>query len=183
MKELLEVLRVQRHDFMNHLQIISGMVQLNKSDRVFGYIQELSRVMSEEGKIIALALPEAAAALLINRHQAVGRGVELHYNITTNLAGCQLTGAELAEIIHALIKEAIRETVSANCIPGEVFVDINDEGAAYLLQLSFVCSRGKFTKPLEMLEELCRDCGAGISCSWAAEDRMQLRVELPKGKL
>ncbi|MFZ5641284.1 MAG: Spo0B domain-containing protein [Bacillota bacterium] len=181
MKELLEVLRVQRHDFMNHLQIISGMIQLNKTDRVFGYIQELSREMSEAGRITALALPEAAAALLINSHRAVKRGVRLQMSISTNLAGCKLTGPAVADIIDHLVTAAVRETCGANCMPGEVFVDIKEEGAGFTLAVSFVCGRDNFTgEHVEPLEELCREKGAGLRCRWAADGKVQLRAEIPK---
>lgn len=180
MKEMLEVLRVQRHDFMNHLQIISGMIQLNKSDQVFGYIRELAMKMSEAGKITALTLPEAAVALLVSRHQAVKQGVEVHINAATNLAGSKLAGPALAEIIDGLITFAVREAGGENCMPGEVFVDIREEGAGFILAVSFVCGREKLAGPPEALANLCQKHGAGLQCAWAAEDKMQLRVELLK---
>lgn len=183
MKELLEVLRVQRHDFMNHLQIISGMIQLNKSDQVFGYISELAREMSEAGRITALTLPEVAAALLVSRHRAVRQGVEVRISIATNLAGSKLTGPALAETIEGLIALAVRETCGENCMPGEVFVDIKENGAGFILAVTFVCSREKFAGPPEALENMCRKHGAGFRCAWVAEDKVQLRVEIPKDRV
>ena len=38
LKKILEVLRIQRHDFMNHLQVIYGYIQLGnleKAKRIF----------------------------------------------------------------------------------------------------------------------------------------------------
>jgi len=181
MKELLEVLRVQRHDFMNHLQIISGMIQLNKTDRAFRYIQELAREMSEAGKITALKKPEAAAALLVNRHRAAGRDVEVRLAITTDLAGCRLDGPALADLIDSLITAGVRETCGEACMPGEVFVDIKEEDAGFILAVSFVCGRDKYAgEPLESLEALCRGHGVTLRCGWAAEDKVQLRAEIPK---
>lgn len=181
MKELLDVLRVQRHDFINHLQIISGMIQLNKQDRVFGYIQEIAREMTEAGKINALAQPEAAAALLIARNKAVKHGVEVHFGISSNLAGCKLGGPALADVIERLIDTAIRETCGDKCMPGEIFVDINEQGNGFMVAVSFVCRRQVFAgEPLESLEHICRGHGVRVRCGWAAEDKVQLRVELPK---
>ena len=42
-EELNQLLRLQRHDFLNHLQVIHAMVQLGKGDRAISYIEELAR--------------------------------------------------------------------------------------------------------------------------------------------
>lgn len=42
-EEVLQLLKVQRHDFMNHLQVIYTMVQLGKTDQALSYITKLSR--------------------------------------------------------------------------------------------------------------------------------------------
>lgn len=42
-KEMLQLLKVQRHDFVNHLQVIYTMIQLGKNDQALTYITELSR--------------------------------------------------------------------------------------------------------------------------------------------
>ena len=41
--EITKLLRIQRHDFVNHLQVIHTMIQLGKSDLALNYIMELSR--------------------------------------------------------------------------------------------------------------------------------------------
>ena len=41
--EITKLLRIQRHDFVNHLQVIHTMIQLDKSDLALNYIMELSR--------------------------------------------------------------------------------------------------------------------------------------------
>lgn len=34
-REIISLLRWQRHDFLNHLQVISGYLQLKKNDRAW----------------------------------------------------------------------------------------------------------------------------------------------------
>lgn len=41
--ENIQILRKQRHDFMNHIQIIYGYLQLQREDMAVKYIQKLSR--------------------------------------------------------------------------------------------------------------------------------------------
>lgn len=40
--ELLRLLRVQRHDFINHLQVIHAMLQLRRTDKALAYIENLA---------------------------------------------------------------------------------------------------------------------------------------------
>lgn len=42
-EELMRLLRCQRHDFMNHLQVIHGMIQLGKFNEVKAYIEDLAQ--------------------------------------------------------------------------------------------------------------------------------------------
>ncbi|MCX7780831.1 MAG: Spo0B domain-containing protein [Negativicutes bacterium] len=41
--ELARLLRVQRHDFINHAQVIHAFLQLGKTERAMHYIEELCR--------------------------------------------------------------------------------------------------------------------------------------------
>ncbi|BBB89740.1 MAG TPA: Spo0B domain-containing protein [Methylomusa anaerophila] len=41
--EVMKLLRVQRHDFLNHLQVIHAMIQLGKSDKALQYIEKLAQ--------------------------------------------------------------------------------------------------------------------------------------------
>lgn len=41
--ELTRLLRIQRHDFINHAQVIHAFLQLGKADRAMRYIEELCK--------------------------------------------------------------------------------------------------------------------------------------------
>lgn len=41
--ELIRLLRLQRHDFVNHAQVIHAYLQLGKSDRAMQYIEDLCK--------------------------------------------------------------------------------------------------------------------------------------------
>ena len=57
MKELLEVLRVQRHNFLNHLQVISGLLQLKKYDRVSEYIMNIGQEYNQASMLGRIEAP------------------------------------------------------------------------------------------------------------------------------
>jgi len=42
-EELERLLRVQRHDFINHLQVIHAMLQLGRAEKALMYIDDLAK--------------------------------------------------------------------------------------------------------------------------------------------
>jgi sensor histidine kinase regulating citrate/malate metabolism len=41
--ESVELLRIQRHDFINHLQVIHALLQLGRAEKALTYIEELAK--------------------------------------------------------------------------------------------------------------------------------------------
>ena len=52
--EIINLLKKQRHDFVNHLQVIHALIQLGRNEKAITYIEDLakdSRLISETLKI------------------------------------------------------------------------------------------------------------------------------------
>lgn len=52
--ELTKLLRAQRHDFINHMQVIHAMLQMGRSEQAMRYIEDLakdSRLISDALKL------------------------------------------------------------------------------------------------------------------------------------
>lgn len=52
--ESINLLKIQRHDFVNHLQVIHALLQLGRTEKALAYIEELakdSRLISDTLKI------------------------------------------------------------------------------------------------------------------------------------
>jgi len=103
----LEFMSVQRHDFLNHLQVISGLVQLNKVDRVREYINQVSLEVERLSRVGHLHVPEVAAALLIGHFIASKHQVEVIYEISTNLKTCSIPGKILAEVVEEVFDQSL----------------------------------------------------------------------------
>lgn len=41
--ESMHLLRIQRHDFINHLQVIHALIQLGRTEKALIYIEELAK--------------------------------------------------------------------------------------------------------------------------------------------
>lgn len=64
LSELLQWYRLQRHDYMNHWQVIMGNLQLNRPEEALAYMRETSAGSLEEQKIAQIPEPYLAAIML-----------------------------------------------------------------------------------------------------------------------
>ncbi len=111
----LEMMSVQRHDFLNHLQVISGLVQLNKGDRVKEYIRQISAEMEHLGKLARISAPEVTAVLLLGYFLAYKHQVKVLFDINTNVECCPVSG----EILVEALEDAFRLTMECCLAPQE----------------------------------------------------------------
>lgn len=136
-RALLEVIQVQRHDFLNHLQVVSGLLQLNKTERVRDYIKEVCVEYGQFGKIIHLNLPEATAALLINHNEAQKHQVEVVYNIQTTFAECLVPGDVVGMVLQEVLSQSLACLSSQEVNMRLLKIAIRSGEKKYSVQCSF----------------------------------------------
>lgn len=112
LEKLLEVIQVQRHDFLNHLQVISGLLQLNKVDRVREYIGQIGMEMAQLSKTSRVKIPEVTAALLAGFNDASMSQIELELTINSNLAQCAVPGPVVGEAVERCLNYAFATMAS-----------------------------------------------------------------------
>lgn len=105
---LLEVIQVQRHDFLNHLQVISGLLQLNKGERVKDYINQVCGQYEKLSRLTRIASPEVKAVLLIAGYTASKKQVELLFDIQTSMESLGVPGDVAGEALERCITNALK---------------------------------------------------------------------------
>ncbi|MDN5347286.1 MAG: hypothetical protein PWP65_850 [Clostridia bacterium] len=88
--EALALLRAQRHSFLNHLQVISGFLQLGKPERALDYLKEVQLELENWGRIMRLKVPEVAFVSLCKLEKARMQEIATNIDTSTNLAGFNL---------------------------------------------------------------------------------------------
>ncbi len=58
--ELIRLLKIQRHDFMNHIQVIHSLLQIGKTDRVLQYIENMAIEGTSVDEFIRVHLPNCS---------------------------------------------------------------------------------------------------------------------------
>lgn len=104
--DLVRLLRVQRHGFLNHLQVISGWLQLKRPERALHYIDVVRRKREQDGRLLKLADWRLLALLLDKTASAETAEVEVEWQIDSDMEGAP---PELLEWLDRAFDEASAE--------------------------------------------------------------------------
>jgi len=182
-RALLEVIRVQRHDFLNHLQVISGLVQLNKSDRVRDYIREITGDFERMGRIIHLKSPEATAVFLVAGLRAAERQIELDVRIEGDLAGCAVPGAVMERALESVFALALSALAPPEISDRRLRVYLDGKGEHCALRLHWISPDGMdadgLREGLAGVDELLVPCGGETGLT-VESDRTEIFILLPR---
>jgi len=133
----LEIIQVQRHDFLNHLQVISGLLQLNKVERAREYINQVGLEIAHSSKTSRIKIPEVTLALLYCLNEAAKCQVEVELTVNSNFAGCGTPGYIVGEVIEQLV-DCVLETISSPGITGKrLEIVFNESDKKYNCRLLF----------------------------------------------
>ena len=128
-KEVIELMRVQKHDFLNYLQIISGYLQLGKIDKAQHYLQKALREISVSGTVMSLADPALSMNLLLRVHNAYREwGVNIALSASTDL--CLVEGAMINRFMDQVI-DAIGEIYANDPMQPRIKIDISESDKEY----------------------------------------------------
>ncbi|KNZ69065.1 signal transduction histidine kinase regulating citrate/malate metabolism [Thermincola ferriacetica] len=105
-RELIDVLRSHRHDFLNHLQVIMGCIHLNRAENALNYINEVVDSLKNESLISNMEHPEVAALLFKKMHHAEQDGIRLVVRPESDLRGLDLPASVISRILGNLVDNA-----------------------------------------------------------------------------
>jgi len=110
LKESLNNLRAQRHDFINHLQTVYGMLQIRMPDAALDYISTVCNDVRQPSRIIEMNQPVLAALIQTKAAVAEAQGINFQYEIQSDLKGLLLPQMDITSIFGNLLDNAIEAT-------------------------------------------------------------------------
>jgi signal transduction histidine kinase len=147
--ELLQFIRNLSHDFQNHLQVISGLAQLNRTERIREYIGQISGQIRQIGKVAKIPVPEVAVALLAFQQQTARYGVATLFDVKAELDDWPAAGQELRGLLSQAFA-ALGERLSFLDGAGEpVHVTIVGAESKYIFRIELPVNDEAAVKVLE----------------------------------
>lgn len=106
-EKLNNTLRGQRHDFMNHLQVVYSLMDMEEYDEAGNYIETVFHDIQRISSIMKTGNPAINALLQAKLMYCEKRGINLQLHITTLLTNLQIPAWELCRVLGNLIDNSI----------------------------------------------------------------------------
>jgi signal transduction histidine kinase len=134
LQEMTQIIKAQRHDFVNHLQVIYGLVSQGYADQTGQYISTLYKDVQVTSNVLQLAVPELSALLLVKAGVAATRNISLEINQQSNLAALHVPSMELVTVVGNLLNNAMEAVEDLTPALRTVTFKIYEKSGLYIFQ-------------------------------------------------
>jgi len=107
LEDLNVTLRKQRHDFMNHLQVVFGLIELEQKDEARAYVERIYGDIQRVGRSMKTALPAVNALLAAKMTDCEQRKVAAQFDISSDWEGMPVPAWEICRVLGNLIDNAL----------------------------------------------------------------------------
>ncbi len=107
MDDLNLTLRAQRHDFMNHLQVVYGLMEMDEKQAAIEYLDDVYKDLQRVGRTLKTAVPAVNALLAAKMADCEGRGIRMEMDIRSSWEGLPVEGWEICRALGNLIDNAM----------------------------------------------------------------------------
>lgn len=134
--DLFTSVRAQRHDLINHLQTLSGFIQLGDPAAAQEYLQELLGETLFTPEVIIQGAPGLSALLYIKQGKAAAESIEFRLNISGKLTDINVPPFELNRILGNIINNAFDHVQTLDVDQRLVQVDIDQDEKGYYFRIA-----------------------------------------------
>lgn len=135
LNQLNSELRRQRHDYLNHCQIIYGMVELEEYEELKEYVEPMYQDLMKTGKALKTSIPALNALLRAKMAEAEQRKIDFYVEVKSDLSKLMIESWELCKILSNLIDNGMTalEEKEGNRI---LRVDITETKEEYIFRVT-----------------------------------------------
>ena len=128
-------LRSERHDYLNHLQVVYGLLELQEYEELKEYLAPVYKEMMKTGKALKTSKPALNALLMAKMGEAESQGVDVYVEVKSDLKHLPLEVWQLCKVLSNLLDNAM---TALKDVEGEkkIEVDINETKESYVFQIS-----------------------------------------------
>ena len=101
LEELNGTLRRQRHDFMNHLQVVFSLTELGEYGEAMQYIERVYGDIQRVGQVLRTSIPAVNALIAAKHSDCAEDGIDFAVEISSDWSGMPVPGWEMClSLIH-----------------------------------------------------------------------------------
>lgn len=114
LEQLNTTLRAQRHDYLNHIQVVYGLIELEEFEEAKKYMKPVFEEMSKVSLAMKTAQPAINALLQAKMQMAEKKEIEMSLAICTDLKHIKIEPWELCKVLANIIDNAMTALDGAN---------------------------------------------------------------------
>lgn len=107
LNELNHDIRAQRHDFLNHIQVVYSLIELEEYAEAHSYLERVYEDIQRISRVLRTAHPAVNAILQAKSDMCQKRGILLELDISSSLADLSIPSWEFCRVLGNLIDNAI----------------------------------------------------------------------------
>ncbi|MBO4653203.1 MAG: Spo0B domain-containing protein [Lachnospiraceae bacterium] len=128
-------LRMDRHDYLNHLQIVYGLMELEEYDEMNAYLRKVYKELLKTGKAIKTSKPAINALLAAKMSECEEKGIEFLVEVKSDLKDIGIEDWELCKVLSNLVDNAVRATGECDREEKVVRVNITETEKEYMFEV------------------------------------------------
>ncbi len=106
-------MRAQRHDFMNHIQVVYSLIEMNEPGEAMAYMDKIYGDMQRVSRMLRTACPAVNALIQAKVVEAEQRGAELKLSIAAKWDDELMPAWEICRVLANLIDNALDAALSS----------------------------------------------------------------------
>lgn len=135
LEELNMELRTQRHDYLNHLQVVYGLLELKEYEELYLYLSPVYKKIQKTGKALKTSKPAINALLKAKMDEAESRNIDFYIEVKTDLKNLKVEDWELCKVISNLIDNAMT-ALEEKTEDKKIRIDMTEDRECYLFSVS-----------------------------------------------
>lgn len=135
LEKLNSELRAQRHDYLNHLQVVYGLMELQEYEELKKYLQPVYKDMLKTGKALKTSKPAINALLKAKMDEAESRDIDFYIEVKSDLKELKVEDWELCKVISNLLDNAMT-ALEEKKDEKKITLDITEDKECYRFDVS-----------------------------------------------
>jgi len=133
--ELNDKLRMDRHDYLNHLQIVYGLMELEEYDEMNSYLRKVYKELQKTGKAVRTSKPAINALLAAKSAESEAKGIEFLIEVKSDLKDLTIEDWELCKVLSNLIDNAAKALEDSGKEEKKIGINITETPDSYIFSV------------------------------------------------
>ena len=133
--ELNDKLRMDRHDYLNHLQIVYGLMELEEYDEMNSYLRKVYKELQKTGKAVRTSKPAINALLAAKSAESEAKGIEFLIEVKSDLKDLTIEDWELCKVLSNLIDNAAKALEDSGKEEKKIRINITETPDSYIFSV------------------------------------------------